>query len=73
MVSARKSLRGKKVLEKIAAMYDHSFEFGEGVIGHDAIEATGTALPDETLHKLKNADAILFGAVGHPNMTTIRR
>jgi 3-isopropylmalate dehydrogenase len=57
---------GKKVLEKIAAMYDHTFEFGEGTIGHDAIEATGTALPDETLHKLKNSDAILFGAVGHP-------
>jgi 3-isopropylmalate dehydrogenase len=34
-------------------------------MGHEAIEATGTPLPDETLAKAKNSDAILFGAVGH--------
>ncbi|HCM77910.1 MAG TPA: 3-isopropylmalate dehydrogenase, partial [Cytophagales bacterium] len=37
------------------------------LIGHDAILATGNALPDKTLSILKNADAILFGAVGHPH------
>src|SRR4051812_20120392 len=57
---------GKKVLEKIAAIYDHSFEFDDGLIGHDAIEATGQALPDDSLAKMRNCDAILFGAVGHP-------
>ena len=57
---------GKKVLEKIAGIFDHQFEFDEASIGHDAIEATGNPLPDETLNKLKNCDAILFGAVGHP-------
>ncbi len=57
---------GRKVLEKIASLYDHQFEFDEAVIGHDAIEATGNSLPDETLTKLKNCNAILFGAVGHP-------
>jgi 3-isopropylmalate dehydrogenase len=57
---------GKKVLQKIAAIFDHEFTFEEAVIGHDAIEATGNPLPDETLAKLKNCDAILFGAVGHP-------
>lgn len=57
---------GKRVLEKIAEVFDHQFEFDEASIGHDAIEATGTPLPDETLSKLKNSDAILFGAVGHP-------
>jgi 3-isopropylmalate dehydrogenase len=57
---------GKKVLEKVAEIFGHEFQFSEGMIGHDAIEATGTALPDETLVKLKNTDAILFGAVGHP-------
>ena len=30
------------------------------------LRATGNPLPDETLTKLKNCDAILFGAVGHP-------
>src|SRR5579863_3911768 len=57
---------GKKVLEKIAESFGHTFEFDDALIGHDAIEATGSALPDETLIKLKACDAILFGAVGHP-------
>lgn len=57
---------GKKVLIKIAELFDHQFAFDEAAIGHDAIEATGNPLPDETLAKLKNCDAILFGAVGHP-------
>ncbi|MFN8887694.1 MAG: 3-isopropylmalate dehydrogenase [Cyclobacteriaceae bacterium] len=57
---------GKKVLIKIAELFDHQFDFDEAAIGHDAIEATGNPLPDETLTKLKNCDAILFGAVGHP-------
>jgi 3-isopropylmalate dehydrogenase len=57
---------GKKVLEAIASLFNHEFEFDQATIGHDAIEATGNALPDESLAKLKNCDAILFGAVGHP-------
>lgn len=58
---------GRKALEKIAATFGHQFEFNEALIGHDAILATGNALPDKTLSILKNADAILFGAVGHPH------
>lgn len=57
---------GKKVLETIASLFGHEFEFDTAAIGHDAIEATGNALPDASLTKLKNCDAILFGAVGHP-------
>jgi 3-isopropylmalate dehydrogenase len=57
---------GKRVLEQIAECYGHEFLFDYAVIGHEAIETTGTALPDETLTKLRNADAILFCAVGHP-------
>lgn len=57
---------GKRVLQEIEKVFGHSFEFTEGLIGHAAIEKTGTALPDETLALLKSSDAILFGAVGHP-------
>lgn len=57
---------GKKILEKVGEVFGHVFSFEEAQIGHDAIEATGNPLPDETLAKLKNCDAILFGAVGHP-------
>src|SRR5690349_22903627 len=57
---------GKKVLEQVAECFGHEFVFDSALIGHEAIEATGNPLPDETLTKLKNSDAILFGAVGHP-------
>ena len=57
---------GKKVLEAIALKFNHVFTYDEALIGHVAIEATGNPLPDETLEKMKNADAVLFGAVGHP-------
>ncbi|MFU1857693.1 3-isopropylmalate dehydrogenase [Sphingobacterium sp. NGMCC 1.201703] len=56
---------GKKVLEKIGENYGHEFNFDEAIMGHTAIEATGTPLPDETLAKAKASDAILFGAIGH--------
>jgi len=57
---------GKKVLEQVAECFGHEFIFDYALIGHEAIEATGNPLPDETLAKLKKSDAILFGAVGHP-------
>lgn len=57
---------GKKILQAIAAKFNHVFTYDEALIGHVAIESTGNPLPDETLAKMKNADAVLFGAVGHP-------
>jgi 3-isopropylmalate dehydrogenase len=57
---------GKRVLDKIASIFNHQFEYDDAIIGHEAIEKTGTALPDESLNKMKACDAILFGAVGHP-------
>ncbi|MBD1392496.1 3-isopropylmalate dehydrogenase [Mucilaginibacter glaciei] len=56
---------GKAVLEKIAEQFGHQFTYDKGLMGHVAIEATGEPLPEETLDKAKNSDAILFGAVGH--------
>jgi 3-isopropylmalate dehydrogenase len=57
---------GKKVLQKIAARFGHEFTYDDALIGHVAIEATGDPLPAETLEKMRNSDAVLFGAVGHP-------
>jgi 3-isopropylmalate dehydrogenase len=56
---------GKAVLEKIADRYNHEFNFQEALMGHVAIEANGNPLPEETLEKARQSDAILFGAVGH--------
>ncbi|MEP7269735.1 MAG: 3-isopropylmalate dehydrogenase [Saprospiraceae bacterium] len=57
---------GKKVLDKIASKYGHTFTYDTALMGHAAIEVTGNPLPDETLAKMRNSDAVLFGAVGHP-------
>jgi len=57
---------GRFVLDTIASQFNHTFAFDEADMGHTAIEKTGTPLPDETLHKARAADAILFGAIGHP-------
>jgi 3-isopropylmalate dehydrogenase len=57
---------GVSALLQIAETYGHEFHFDEAMIGHTAIEATGNPLPEETIEKCKNADAVLLGAVGHP-------
>jgi len=56
---------GKEVLQAVAAGYEHDFTFEEALMGHAAIEATGEPLPQATLDKARNADAVLFGAIGH--------
>src|SRR6185503_14204231 len=59
----RQSIR---VLNAIAERFGHSFTYHEALIGADAIDKTGTALPSETIDICLDSDAVLFGAVGHP-------
>jgi len=61
----------KKVLEKIAVKFKHTFNFETHRIGGDAIDAEGVPLSDKTIAACKNADAILLGAVGGPKWETI--
>jgi len=58
---------GKEVME--AAIYildslDIDFDYVYGEAGDECLEKNGTALPDETLDIIRNADACLFGAAG---------
>lgn len=57
---------GLKVLRAAAARSRMALEFHEGLIGGVAIEATGDPLPEETVRRCREADAILLGAVGGP-------
>lgn len=57
---------GVRVLQAIAEKFHHHFDFDEHLIGGCAIDATGTALPAETLAACRQADAVLLGAVGGP-------
>ncbi len=54
------------VLEAVAKRHGHQFTFTEHLFGGCAIDAKGTAMPDETLAACKAADAVLLGAVGGP-------
>ncbi|MGC4102487.1 3-isopropylmalate dehydrogenase [Ferruginibacter sp.] len=55
-----------KVLNAIAEQFGHEFEYKYCLLGADAIDKTGTPLPEETIDICLDSDAILFGAIGHP-------
>jgi 3-isopropylmalate dehydrogenase len=55
-----------KVLDAVATKYGHEFAYEEGLIGGAAIDATGTALPEETLERCRQSDAVFLAAVGDP-------
>ncbi len=55
-----------RVLSAIAETYGHEFTYQRALLGAEAIDATGTALPQETVDMALDSDAVLFGAVGHP-------
>ncbi len=55
-----------KVLDVLSTDYDLEINLDDGLIGGAAIDSSGNPLPDETLDKAKNSDAILLGAVGGP-------
>jgi 3-isopropylmalate dehydrogenase len=55
-----------RALERVAAKFEHSFEFEPALIGGAAIDAAGEALPAATLALCRRADAVLLGAVGGP-------
>lgn len=56
----------RKVLDIIEKKYAVAFSYDEQLVGGAAIDATGKALPEETLTACEKADAILFGSVGGP-------
>ena len=58
---------GKEVMEATIHVLDHlgiEFDYVYGEAGDECLEKTGTALPEETLEIIRNADACLFGAAG---------
>jgi len=55
-----------RVLQTVAAIGGHSFEFDEQPIGGNAIRTTGSPLPRVTLDACLMSDAVLLGAVGSP-------
>ena len=62
-----------RVIEKLNAAMDASFECRHVPVGGTAYDLHGTPLPEETLSTAREADAILLGAVGGPKWETAPR
>ncbi len=55
-----------KVSDAIAAKFGHEITWTPAITGAAAIDAVGEPYPDETHEICMAADAVLFGAIGHP-------
>ena len=58
--------QGVAVVNAIADKFNHEVEFVYALCGADAIDKVGAPFPDDTFTVCKNADAVLFAAVGDP-------
>ncbi len=56
-----------KVLRAVEKKFEIAFQITEGAVGWAGIDASGQALPDETLALCRRSDSILFGSVGLPD------
>jgi len=56
----------QRCLDALARRFGHSFSFETALIGGAAIDASGQALPADTLALCQRADAVMLGAVGGP-------
>ena len=57
---------GVRVLQAVGERWGHEWQLLPGAIGGNAIDATGSALPEETIRICLDSDAVLLGAVGGP-------
>ena len=55
-----------KVCNVIAEKFNHEIDWKEALTGAVAIDAVGDPYPEETHDICMAADAVLFGAIGHP-------
>jgi 3-isopropylmalate dehydrogenase len=57
-----------KVLKAAAAKFDFKVELTEFDFGGERYKRTGELLPDSAVEELRKFDAILLGAIGHPDV-----
>ena len=59
------------VLNKVAALYGHTFTYTDVDMGGNAIDKWGDPLPQEMLQKCLDSDSVLLGAVGGPKWNDV--
>mgnify|MGYP000011084978 FL=1 len=55
-----------KAIDAVCQRFGHEVKYRSALVGACAIDACGSAFPDETLKVCLDSDAVLFGAVGDP-------
>lgn len=60
------SAQGVDVMNAICEKFGHEVHYTYALCGADAIDKVGDPFPEETYQICKNADAVLFSAVGDP-------
>lgn len=58
--------QGVAVMDAVAEKFGHEVEYKEALCGAHAIDEVGDPFPEETFQTCKDADAVLFAAVGDP-------
>lgn len=59
---------GVKVLNAAAARFGFNLDYTDYSLGGEHYKATGEILNDDTIDRLKKANAIFLGAIGHPDV-----
>ncbi len=62
-----------KVLDAVASCCGFHFNYDEALMGGIAYDITGDPLPQETITKSIQSDAVLFGAIGGPKWDELPR
>lgn|SRR5574344_71513 len=60
------SVQGVNVMNAVCNKFSHSVNYKYAICGADAIDKVGNPFPEETFEICKDADAVLFSAVGDP-------
>ncbi len=63
----------KRLLDLASQKHGFKLSFEEKPIGGNAIDQTGSPLPDETLEACKESDAVLLAAIGNPRFDLLPR
>ena len=60
------SVQGVDVMSAVCEKFGHKVSYEYAICGANAIDEVGDPFPEETYQACKNADAVLFSAVGDP-------
>lgn len=63
----------RKVLDVVDRRFGLGLEFEEALLGGAALDAAGVPMPEETIARARQSDAILFGAIGGPKWDGVDR